>query len=91
MRWQLLTLLLVLTHTALLLLLLLQLTCREAMKQVAKMLHVLHDEAKDKPFEIEMSWICEETGYKHAMVDTKLVQEAETWAKESIESDEMED
>jgi 20S proteasome subunit alpha 7 len=61
------------------------------MKQVAKMLHVLHDEAKDKPFEIEMSWICEETGFKHAMVDTEIVAEAEKWAKESIEADEMDD
>lgn len=31
-------------------------------------LHVLHDEAKDKPFEIEMSWVCEETEWKHQTV-----------------------
>lgn len=31
-------------------------------------LHVLHDEAKDKPFEIEMSWVCEETEWKHQSV-----------------------
>ncbi|CAN0449983.1 unnamed protein product, partial [Discosporangium mesarthrocarpum] len=43
-------------------------TCREAMKQVCKILHVLHDESKDKPFELEMSWVCEETGWVYKSI-----------------------
>ena len=30
-----------------------QLTCREALKQLAKILHTTHDDVKDKPFEFE--------------------------------------
>ncbi|CAM9188890.1 unnamed protein product, partial [Ectocarpus sp. 13 AM-2016] len=66
-------------------------TCKEAMKQVCKILHVLHDEAKDKPFELEMSWVCEESGWKYQAVPQAQVKEAEEWAKQSIESDEMDD
>ncbi|CAM9688147.1 unnamed protein product [Scytosiphon promiscuus] len=66
-------------------------TCKEAMKQVCKILHVLHDEAKDKPFELEMSWVCEETEWKYQAVPQSQVKEAEEWAKASIESDEMDD
>lgn len=36
-------------------------------------LHVLHDEAKDKPFELEMSWVCEETGWKYQGVPQEQV------------------
>ncbi len=66
-----------------------ELTCREAMKCVAKILHVLHDDSKDKPFELEMSWVCEETGWKHERVSEELLNEANTWAIASIEKDEM--
>jgi len=66
-------------------------TCREALKYVAKILHVLHDEVKDKPFELEMSWICEETKWQHKMVPNDIRDEAEAWAKQSIEEDEMDD
>lgn len=52
---------------------------------------MLHDEAKDKPFELEMSWVCEETGWKYQSVPQEQVKAAEEWAKASIESDEMDD
>jgi len=40
-------------------------TCREALKELAKILHTVHDSVKDKPFEFEASWVCEESGWKH--------------------------
>lgn len=52
---------------------------------------MLHDEAKDKPFELEMSWVCEETEWKYQAVPQSQVKEAEEWAKASIEADEMDD
>jgi 20S proteasome subunit alpha 7 len=66
-------------------------TCREALGHVAKIIHILHDEAKDKPFELEMSWVCEATKWKHDLVPAELVKEANEWAKASIEADEMDD
>lgn len=66
-------------------------TCREALKYVAKILHLLHDEVKDKPFEMELSWVCEESKWMHEMVPSSLRDEVEEWAKKAIEDDEMDD
>ena len=44
-------------------------------------LHVLHDEAKDKPFELEMSWVCEETEWKYQGVPQNQVM-LKTWKGE---------
>lgn len=49
-----------------------------------------HDDAKDKDFELELSWICAESQYKHQFVPKDIKLEAETLAKESSD-DEMED
>ncbi len=36
----------------------------------------LHDEVKDKDFELELSWVCEESGRKHTFVPEDLRQDA---------------
>src|SRR5687767_12796204 len=41
------------------------LTCKQATVEVAKIIYKLHDDVKDKEFELEMSWLCEESGRKH--------------------------
>jgi 20S proteasome subunit alpha 7 len=66
-------------------------TCREALKAIAKIIHTLHDEGKDKPFELELSWLCEESGWKHQQVPSALANEMEAAAKKEIEDAEMED
>ena len=66
-------------------------TCREALKHIAKIIHTLHDEGKDKPFELEMSWLCEESGWKHEQVPGALKTEKEEEAKKEIEDAEMEE
>ncbi len=66
-------------------------TCREALNYVAKVMHVLHDEVKDKPFELELSWICEASKWQHALVPSEIRDEAQNWAKKTIEEDEMDD
>lgn len=65
--------------------------CRDALNYVAKIIHLLHDEVKDKPFELELSWICEASQWKHQLVPSQINAEAQAWAKKSIEDDEMED
>lgn len=53
-------------------------------------IYTCHDDAKDKDFELELSWICAESKYKHQFVPKDIKLEAETLAKESSD-DEMED
>lgn len=66
-----------------------ELTCAEAIKQVARILHKGHDE-KDKDFDVEMSWICPQTNNEHSLVPDAMVAEAEAWAKQQLQSEEDE-
>ena len=68
-----------------------ELTCRQAVEEIAKMLHQVHDELKDKAFELEMSWICEESGRKHVLVPEDVLKEAEAAAKAALESSDDDD
>jgi 20S proteasome subunit alpha 7 len=65
-------------------------TVREGVKHLARIIHVLHDEGKDKPFELEMSWLCEESGWMHKGVPRDYIKESVEWAKKDIEDDEEE-
>lgn len=60
-------------------------TVREGVKQLARIIHVLHEEGKDKPFELEMSWLCEESGWVHKGVPRDYIKECVEWAKKDIE------
>jgi hypothetical protein len=48
-------------------------------------IYSVHDEVKDKEFELELSWICEESKYQHEMVPNAIAKEAERLAKVSFE------
>lgn len=65
-------------------------TVAEGVKQLAKIIYTLHDESKDKPFELEMSWLSEGTGWKHAGVPRDMISKAVDWAKREIEEAEEE-
>ena len=60
-------------------------TCRDALKYIAKILHVTHEEGTDKPFALEMGWICEETGFKFQRVPQALTDACNTWAKARVQ------
>ncbi len=76
-----------------------ELTARQAVFEVAKMyqscfvrahlvsIHTVHDEVKDKEFELEMSWICPESGNQHQLVPKALLAEAQKAAKTALEAD----
>ncbi|PWN51222.1 putative PRE10-20S proteasome subunit C1 [Violaceomyces palustris] len=66
------------------------LTLSQAVEEAAKIIYKVHDEAKDKEFELEMSWIGPETDGKHQLVPDELRKEAARKAKEALD-DEMED
>lgn len=58
----------------------------EAVNHAARIIHLTHDEAKDKDFELEISWIGPETGYKHQFVPKEILDEANRLAKEALQS-----
>lgn len=47
-------------------------------------IHMAHDSSKDKDFELEISWICPETGNKHQIVPKAVLDEAVAEAKQFI-------
>lgn len=67
-----------------------ELTCEQALLQVAKIIHKVHDE-KDKDFELEMSWICPASNYQHAQVTAQKVKAAEDEAKRILEAEQEDD
>ncbi|KAI8600737.1 hypothetical protein EDD21DRAFT_415579 [Dissophora ornata] len=38
-----------------------EMTCRKAVKHAARIIYNVHDDAKDKEFELELSWVCDES------------------------------
>ncbi|XP_061854794.1 proteasome subunit alpha type-3 isoform X2 [Colius striatus] len=69
-----------------------EMTCRDIVKEVAKIIYIVHDEVKDKAFELELSWVGEITNGKHETVPKDIREEAEKYAKESLkEEDESDD
>ncbi len=51
----------------------------------AARLHTVHDE--EKPFELEMVWICDESKKQFVKVPADLLQEADKAAKDALNSD----
>ncbi|KIJ37459.1 hypothetical protein M422DRAFT_231860 [Sphaerobolus stellatus SS14] len=62
-----------------------ELTTREAVMEAARIIYLVHDDAKDKEFELEMSWIGDETQGRHLAVPDDLKKEAEQKAKDALE------
>ncbi|CAM9435022.1 unnamed protein product [Rangifer tarandus platyrhynchus] len=69
-----------------------EMTCRDVVKEVSKIIYIVHDEVKDKAFELELSWVGEITNGRHEIVPKDIREEAEKYAKESLkEEDESDD
>ncbi|KAM8782037.1 proteasome subunit alpha type-3 isoform 2-T2 [Rhynchonycteris naso] len=69
-----------------------EMTCVDVVKEVAKIIYIVHDEVKDKAFELELSWVGEITKGRHEIVPKDVREEAEKYAKESLkEEDESDD
>ncbi|GJN26837.1 hypothetical protein PR202_gb14797 [Eleusine coracana subsp. coracana] len=62
-----------------------ELTCREGIVEVAKIIYGVHDEAKDKAFELELSWICDESNCQHQKVPNDLLEQAKAAAQAALE------
>lgn len=68
------------------------LTAEEALVEAARIIHTVHDDTKDKDFELELTWISPKSDWRHQPVPKELAQEAERKAKEIIDqANEMEE
>ncbi|GAA5868328.1 hypothetical protein JCM1840_005639 [Sporobolomyces johnsonii] len=68
------------------------LTAEEALVEAARIIHTVHDDTKDKDFELEMTWISPKSGWRHQPVPQDLADAAEKKAKEIIDAaNEMEE
>ncbi|KAJ8919493.1 hypothetical protein NQ315_002114 [Exocentrus adspersus] len=63
------------------------LSCKELVKEAAKIIYLVHDELKDKNFELELSWVCKESNGYHVKVPDSVFAEAEKAAKQAMEAD----
>lgn len=62
-------------------------TIKELVKEAAKIIYIVHDEVKDKNFELELSWVGEATGGNHVLVPPEVFKDAEDYAKAAVEED----
>jgi len=62
-------------------------SCMELIKEAAKIIYLVHDEVKDKHFELELSWVGSITGGKHQKVPQEVYTEAERYARSALEED----
>jgi len=64
-----------------------EMTCNELVKEAARIIYLVHDELKDKQFELELSWVCKQSKGLHERVPAELQAEAEKAARAAMEED----
>jgi len=62
-------------------------TCQDLVKEAARIIYLVHDELKDKQFELEMSWVGAHTDGRHERVPLDIKNEAETRARQAMADD----
>jgi 20S proteasome subunit alpha 7 len=61
--------------------------CADAVYTMAKILHKSHEESREKKYELEMTWICPQSGFAHQHVPKELLKEASARAQKDIENE----
>merc|ERR1712029_807960 len=64
-----------------------EMSCQELVKEAAKIIYMVHDEVKDKMFELELSWVGDFTNGVHQRVPDNVHEDAEKFAKSAMEED----
>jgi 20S proteasome subunit alpha 7 len=60
---------------------------KDVVKEAARIIYLVHDELKDKQFELEMSWVGKHTFGKHEQIPLDIKSDAETKACQSLVDD----
>lgn len=61
------------------------LTVRQALGEIARIVRLVNESEQENKFELEMSWICQESGWKHAQVSNQDKLQASEWAKAKLD------
>lgn len=64
-----------------------EMTCKDLVKEAARIIYLVHDELKDKQFELEMSWVGAHTNGRHERVPAEIKADAENKARQAIAED----
>ncbi|KAF8318143.1 N-terminal nucleophile aminohydrolase [Clavulina sp. PMI_390] len=64
-----------------------EMNTREAVYEAARIIHLVHDDAKDKEFELELSWIGAETNGLHLAVPKDLYEDANQKGLDALDAD----
>lgn len=65
------------------------LTCAQGVVEVAKILHSVHE--GDKPFELELAWVCDASGRRFERVPADVAAAAEAAAKAALADSDMDE
>jgi len=68
-----------------------KLTCEEAVIEAAKIIYGVHDDLKDRLFDLELSWVCPRSNNQHQLVPKDLYDKAEAVAKEAQKEEDSDD
>ncbi|XP_049851663.1 proteasome subunit alpha type-3-like [Schistocerca gregaria] len=69
-----------------------EMDARTAIIEAAKIIYKVHDETKDKYFELEMAWVCSQSDNKFQFIPEQLSKEAQEEAKKAVkEAEEIEE
>ncbi|KAI4463943.1 proteasome subunit alpha/beta [Holotrichia oblita] len=60
---------------------------KDLVKEAARIVYLVHDELKDKNFELELAWVCADSKGRHEKVPETVYAEAEKSAKQAMEAD----
>ncbi|CAG8444253.1 9237_t:CDS:2 [Ambispora gerdemannii] len=63
-----------------------EMTALDAVREATRIIYTVHDDAKDKEFELELSWVTVDNK-RHQFVPTEIALEAERIAKETLNAD----
>ncbi|XP_070156496.1 proteasome subunit alpha type-3 isoform X2 [Polyergus mexicanus] len=64
-----------------------EMSSKDLVKEAARIIYLVHDELKDKQFELEMSWVGAHTNGRHERVPNDVKTEAETKARQAMAED----
>ncbi|XP_078052490.1 proteasome alpha7 subunit [Augochlora pura] len=64
-----------------------EMSCHDLVKEAARIIYLVHDELKDKQFELEMSWVGKHTNGRHERVPQDIKAETEAKAKLAMAED----
>jgi len=53
-----------------------KITCKDAANKIAQIIYSIHDDVKDKPFELELTWVSDDSKQQHVFVPEGVLSQA---------------